>query len=66
MRDAEVVELRMVMRVGNLSSHEFWSATIFVFLRRNEIIMFLPAFYHAVGLGMTHAGRGVLDVEFGT
>ena len=39
LRDAEV-ELRMVIRVGNLSSHVFWSATVFVFLRRNEIIIF--------------------------
>ena len=26
----------------------------------------LPTFYHAVGLGMAHAGRGVLNVELGT
>ena len=40
MRDAEVVEFRMVIKVGSLSSHEFWSATVFVFLRRNDIIIF--------------------------
>ena len=66
MRDAEVVEFRMVIRVGSLSSHEFWSATVFVFLRRNDIIHILSTFYHAVGLGMAHAGCGVPNVKFGT
>ena len=40
MRDADVVELRMLIRVGSLSSHVFWSATVLVLLCRNEIIIF--------------------------
>ena len=35
-----MVEFSIVISVGSLSSHEFWPATVFVFLRRKEIIMF--------------------------
>ena len=44
LRDAEVVELRMVIRAGSLLSHAFWSATVLVFLRKNEIIIFCLRF----------------------
>ena len=64
-------ELSMVIRDGNLSSHEFWSATVFVFLRRKEIIMFclrstMPLDWAWPTLDVAHAGRGVLNVELGT
>ena len=58
MRDAEVVEFKMVISVGSLSSHEF---CIFAQKRDNHI---LSAFDHAVGLGMSYTGCGVPNVKF--